>query len=269
LLQGDPEAQRQILFPALDALLAREEGESLALEMAVSLARLKPGSLNIRGGGRMASLAPLGDQTEVRIILTASRLFKKPADRTTALTFVLSERSLDVVRQVLAPVLLANPALASGDGIGREVLEFSIDLLKREIDRALIPFPDWTRPCPAPPSFTSSRMRSEEVALRDLAAFMADPAAQSHDFRERQDIRDTLTDFISNHHLDLDSTTIRKGSPHTLSCKKNDNSFQRSLSLRAKDEELLGKLNAIQKPPRWRSRRRSSRPPNALQESSE
>ena len=252
LIKGDPEELRRIIFPVLDALSAHKDGGMLARDMAAKLAKLKPGSLEITRW-RNAASDPLGDPAEVRIMLAASRFFEKPKDSAAALGFVLGKRSLDTVRQVLAPVLLAKPALARGEGIGSEVLDFSKDLLKKETERPLPPFPDWKRPCPDLSADRSPQMggyhRSQQakqtVALRELADFMADPAAKSHDFRYPQDIRDALTNFISQHNLDLDHTTIRKGTPHTLSCTKNDKSHRRLLFRRAEDKELLEKLTTI------------------------
>ena len=252
LIKGDPEELRRIIFPVLDALPAHKDGGMLARDMAAKLAKLKPGSPEIIRWPNAAS-DPLGDPEEVRIMLAASRFFEKPKDRAVILRFVLGKRSLDTVRQVLAPALLAKPALARGEGIGSEVLDFSKDLLKKETERPLPPFPDWKRPCPDLSADGSPQMggyyRSQQakqaVALRELADFMADPAAKSHDFRYPQDIRDALTNFISNENLDLDHTTIRKGTPHTLSCTKNEKSHRRVLFRRAEDEKLLEKLSAI------------------------
>ena len=91
-------------------------------------------------------------------------------------------------------------------------------------------------------------MRSEpphRAALNELAVFMANPAAKSHEFRYAEGIRGVLTSFIASHALDLDHVTLRKGSPHQLACTKNDNSYRRAIALRAEDETRLAKLNAI------------------------
>lgn len=54
-----------------------------------------------------------------------------------------------------------------------------------------------------------------------------------------------LSRITAHHKLDLDYTTIRKGSPHTLSCVKNEKSHQRDLARRAEDEKLLHKITTI------------------------
>ena len=78
--------------------------------------------------------------------------------------------------------------------------------------------------------------------IRELIAFMADPAAETHRFTRTQGDRTLLESFIRQQTLDLDFVTITKGRPYTLACTKNDRSHQRALARRAKDEELLGQL---------------------------
>jgi len=77
---------------------------------------------------------------------------------------------------------------------------------------------------------------------------MADPAAREHPLRRRQDERTVAEDFIKRHFLDLDCQTIRKGTPHTLLCTKNDRFYQHELGWRKKDEEMLRKLEALWSP---------------------
>ena len=252
LLDENPEAYRSSLFSVLGALSARKDGEALARELAVHLAKLKPGSPETARWS-YAATDPLGDPAEVRNMLAASRFLDAPDDRAAALTFVLGKRSLETMRQVLVPVLLAKPALAHGAGIGSQALVFSINLLKKETARPLPPFPNWTRSCPETSAaatlgaggYYRTYPAREAEALRELGAFMADPAAETHDFRYPQNVRDAVTNFISTHSLDLDYTTLRKGSPHTLTCTKNDKSHQRDLVRRAEDEKLLGRLTGI------------------------
>jgi len=86
--------------------------------------------------------------------------------------------------------------------------------------------------------------RNQTPVLAELAAFMADPAAREHAIRHRQGECMEAEEFIRNHFLDLDSETIRAGSPHTLLCTKNDRSHQHVLKWRKKDGENLRKLEA-------------------------
>jgi hypothetical protein len=252
LMKGDPEAQRQILYPILAALISRKEAAATVRDIAARLVRLKPMPQNPVGWDRRPQSARTEAQNEVHILLSASFLIAKPADRAAMLKFVLADRSLAVVREVLAPVLLGKPALAKAGGIGDEVLGFSIESLEQEISRDLNPFPDWTRSCPEPPASLPLRMGGyppygarENHAIRELAAFMADPSAETRVFRHPQDLRNKLESFIATHALDLDHVTIRQGSPHGLSCTKNDKSHHRTLARRTADEALLVKLCSI------------------------
>jgi len=247
MIAGDPDAQRHILFPILDALLAAKGGEPQAWAIAMRLCRLKPKPAASSCWEKKPEPVAPGDREETRILIAALRLLDHPADRAAAMDFLLADRSLDYVRQVLAPALLdKRPGLKSG-----EPLAFARKLLAAEVARPLPPYPNWTRPCPvpdAPPRNTgSSYHRSAKVreALCELAAFMADPTARTRDFRHPQDLRNMLESYIRDHFLDIDHITVRKGSPHSLVCTKNDRSYHRALARRVADEKQLKQLTAI------------------------
>ncbi len=74
---------------------------------------------------------------------------------------------------------------------------------------------------------------------------MADPGVSEHPIRRRQDERIVAEDFIKRNFLDLDHQTIRKGTPHTLLCTKNDRSHQHGLEWRKKDEEMLREMERV------------------------
>jgi hypothetical protein len=247
MIAGDPDAQRHILFPILDALLAAKGGEAQARTFAMRLCRLKPKPPMTSCWEKKPEPVAPGDRGETRIMIVGLRLLDHPEDRAAAMDFLLADRSLDYVRQVLVPALLDNPPrLMSG-----EPFTFARDLLAAEVSRPLPPYPDWTRPCPlpdAPPrntGFSYHRGSKTREALCELAAFMADPAARTHEFRHPQDIRSTLESYIRDHFLDIDHITVRKGSPHSLACTKNDKSYHRALARRLADEKQLKQLSAI------------------------
>ncbi len=79
----------------------------------------------------------------------------------------------------------------------------------RGIAQPLLPYPDWKRPAPAtvPPA---------DPLVRDLLRFLADPVAESHHIRRVQSDRSHVEAYVQRHELDLDLTTVRKGTPHTL-----------------------------------------------------
>ena len=75
---------------------------------------------------------------------------------------------------------------------------------------------------------------------------MADPAATRHEIRRAQAERSRVEDYVKRHELDLDLHTERKGTPHTLICRKNDHSYHRALKQRAADEKLLERLREVE-----------------------
>jgi hypothetical protein len=252
MLAGDPDAWRHILFPILDALLAHQDGEAPARAIAARLAGLRPRALQSGGWVSPQARSSAADPGEARVLLAASHLLA-PEARKAAFRFLLADQSLDHLRAVLVPILLGYAAaLRQRTGsLYPELHAYAGDLLAAEMARPLPPFPDWVRPCPAPaqraaPKFghhPSYQLR-KDAAFRELADFMADPDARTREFRHPQDIRNLLESYIATHDLDLDRTTLRKGSPHALACTKNDKSHQRALARRAADEKLLAQLEA-------------------------
>ena len=249
LVKGDPQEWRHILYPLLDALLTTKAGHQPARAIAARLSGLSP---KPPAGPKPATP---GDRVETAILLAASHLLDDADERRSALDFLLADRSLDYVREVLGPVLLEKRTLAcltARNSLAPEALAFARDLLRNEVARPILPFPDWTRPCPTaeplPQNLYSrhpSTSQRTTLAERELSSFMADPEAKTRDFRYPQEVRSALENFIRDHVLDLDQVTLRKGTPHTLACTKNDKSHHRALARRAADEKLLEKLAGL------------------------
>ncbi len=142
---------------------------------------------------------------------------------------------------MLGPFLLDKvvaKCLALDKSLAPEVLALAKDLLAAELARPLCPYPDWTRPCPA-------LKPNESAPIVELAAFMADPRAESHHFARSEFERSQIENFIRQHFLDLSHVTIRKGRPYTLACTKNDLSYQHAVAWRAKDKDLLEQLGKL------------------------
>lgn len=256
LLAEDPEHNRQTLFQILDGLLARKDGAKRAGIIAARLTRLTPmPPRRSYYGSAKRDPEPAGDCDETRILLAASHLLEKPADRKAALAFILADTSLAHTREILGPVLRdksAKKPLSCEKSLAPEALAFARSLLAAEVARPLHPYPDWIRPCPSvePPKPEPHRYHQRAnakttQAFAELSAFMADAAAQIHEFRYAQDVRSTLENFIQKQFLDLEHITVNKGSPHQLVCTKNDKSHQHALALRKNDETLLAKLNKL------------------------
>jgi hypothetical protein len=62
----------------------------------------------------------------------------------------------------------------------------------------------------------------------------------------RQDRRSHLEEKIRQHKCDLDFTTERNRSPHTLVCTKNKASYQEKLKTYRQDQQFLASVLSIQ-----------------------
>ena len=80
----------------------------------------------------------------------------------------------------------------------------------------------------------------------ELARFLKDPQEKVYRFSAAQERRRHLENVIRNDRCDLDLTTVRQGSPHTLVCTKNTASFQRKLKKYYKDKAYLAIILSIQ-----------------------
>jgi len=192
------------------------------------------------GGSRFHQKAP-GEKTESHILLAASYLLKNSVDRKKAIAFLHGDRSLEHLRNTLAPALLKKSLakhFTKENSLFLEFLGFAIDTLESEISQRLEPYPDWTRPCP--------KLTSGSAPHKELEAFMKSSIEECHSFKYAQHIRSELESSIRNGCLDLDYLTLKKGTPHTLLCTKNSNSYQRALKRRKDDQALVKKLQTLQ-----------------------
>jgi hypothetical protein len=80
----------------------------------------------------------------------------------------------------------------------------------------------------------------------ELKRFLEDAHESVHRFRAVEARRRHLEAIIQQHHCDLDLTTERRGSPHTLVCTKNRASYLAQLRTFQLDQEHLATIRAIQ-----------------------
>lgn len=241
LLGEDSEASRRTLFRVLDATLKRKDATSWSQTIAARLAGLPPKQPNAHYWRENRDPVAVGDREETRILLAASHLLQRAGDRRNALAFLRADSSLPYLRDVLGPVLLdkaVTKCLTLDMSLAPDVLTSAKNLLAAELACPLDPYPDWTRPCPA-------LKPNESASIAELAAFMADPRAETHNFARPEFDRSQLESFIRQNFLDLDHVTIRKGRPYTLACTKNDLSYQHARARRTKDKELLDQLGKL------------------------
>jgi hypothetical protein len=102
--------------------------------------------------------------------------------------------------------------------------------LQARIGEHLAPPADWERP---------GKLTCQCQHCRNLAAFLTDPDRATWHFKSIQTHRSHVEDTIRTSHCDLDTQTIRQGSPHTLVCSKNQASYERRARQREQDLQHL------------------------------
>ena len=105
--------------------------------------------------------------------------------------------------------------------------------LNARIAEPLAPPDDWARP---------SRVVCQCLHCGELSRFLADPAHETWSLKAPQADRSHVEDTIRNSGCDLDFTTLRRSSPHSLVCTKNQASYERRAVQRKKDLEDLAKI---------------------------
>jgi len=104
-----------------------------------------------------------------------------------------------------------------------------------QLQTAVMPTPPTDLSRPPPLSCSCSHCKS-------LATFMAAPDSATSTIRAREEIRTHLEDKIRAAKLDLDTQTVRTGTPHGLVVTKNQASYQRALQRYQDDLRLLANL---------------------------
>ncbi len=102
----------------------------------------------------------------------------------------------------------------------------SIVHLENRIGEPLEAPKDWARP---------AKISCKCQYSSELSSFLANPSEECWTLRARQDIRDRIENIIRRAKADLDLETLRRGSPHSLICTKNDASYQRRVAQRNQD----------------------------------
>ena len=92
---------------------------------------------------------------------------------------------------------------------------------------------DWARP---------GRVVCQCRHCGELSRFLADPAHETWSLKAPQADRSHVEDTIRKSSCDLDFTTLRRSSPHSLVCTKNQASYERRALQRKKDLEDLSKI---------------------------
>ncbi len=116
--------------------------------------------------------------------------------------------------------------------------------LVRWLDACCGQLEELTATAPKPPAdFRRAATVSCKCAdCEKLREFLKDPNERVYRFAAKEERRRHLEHNIRHAHCDLDCTTERKGSPHTLVCTKNDASYQAKLKQYHEHLEQLAAL---------------------------
>jgi predicted 2-oxoglutarate/Fe(II)-dependent dioxygenase YbiX len=85
---------------------------------------------------------------------------------------------------------------------------------------------DWARP---------AQLRCTCQHCSELSRYLADPSLEDWTLRAAQQLRAHVEEEIRRAHADVDCKTLRRGSPHSLICKKNQASYKRRVAQRKQD----------------------------------
>lgn len=250
LTQEAPEKHRGTLFTILDALSDRP-GDAYTVQRIISgLIYLAPRPPRPSWRSDREPNLP-GNLHEARVLLKNSPIIKGKKNRDKARSFLLGDESLGYIRGILGPLLMDRSLRAlrrEKASLYAELLAFATKKLATEVARDLRPYPNWSRPCPPPKDtnevalYSYGFSRTGNTLIEELTRFMANPSENTYEFKRPQHERALIEKYIKRHSLDLDQTTSKKSSPHTLRVTKNDASFRQALTVRAKDEDLLARL---------------------------
>jgi hypothetical protein len=168
------------------------------------------------------------------VLLTASANLKDTVHLQAVQAALWKDGSMSYLHTALAPALRSlgrKQAFKSTRSVATRLLLATLAAYEAEIQRDILPYPDWRRP-----GFTHNR---------ELAAFLADPQASTHDFPRNEMERGEIIHLIKYLLLDLDYQTIKVGRPFTLRCVKNDNSYHTALKLRKEHQRMLLALQKL------------------------
>ena len=116
--------------------------------------------------------------------------------------------------------------------VGR-LREATLDHLRRRIALPLEPPPDWGRTNP---------LKCTCADCHALGGFLVDPYQRQWRLKAVQHRRTHIEESVRNGACDLDLSTERRGSPHTLVATKNQASYERRAKQRRQDLEHVSAL---------------------------
>jgi hypothetical protein len=133
---------------------------------------------------------------------------------------------LDAVLVPASKKLLDDKGIPASGPASRVLHAASVAHLVARIAEPLEPPKDWTRP---------GRIGCQCTHCAELARFLADPAKEIWTLRAAEQFRRHVEENIRRAQVDVDTRTERRGSPHSLICRKNQASYQRRVAQRKRD----------------------------------
>jgi hypothetical protein len=112
-------------------------------------------------------------------------------------------------------------------------LDIEIKVLKKKTNTSPEPYMDWKR---SPFTGNSSDL------YHHLNRFLTSPKKFNYELKAPQNIRTDVENQIAKEKIDLDGQTIKKGSPHTLILKKNNNSYDHACEIHKQNLKKLKTL---------------------------
>jgi predicted 2-oxoglutarate/Fe(II)-dependent dioxygenase YbiX len=222
-----PSACGALLAGALEGAFAHEPAK--LIPAAQTLADALPGDPALASKDQWGR--PRGSRADATfvadIVAVVDRVDGALAERTAAHLLAWPRHfDLDAVLVPASKKLLDGEGIQAGGPASRALRAASVTHLVARIAEPLEPPKDWTRP---------SRIGCRCTHCAELARFLADPAKESWTLRAAERFRRHVEENIRRAQVDVDPRTERRGSPHSLICRKNQASYQRRVAQRKQD----------------------------------
>jgi len=114
--------------------------------------------------------------------------------------------------------------------VSKKLTEICLNEIEKSISNKPFPPKDWRRALP-------QENNTGEI-WNILMPFLESPTLEKIEYKKAQGYRDEMVNGIRNAHLDLDTETIKRGTPHTLLITKNAATYKKALKKWNEDCEL-------------------------------
>jgi hypothetical protein len=168
---------------------------------------------------------PVEPQLVVDALTALSQVDPALADMATGI-FLERSKTYDADTVLIPAGLALGHLVAAGVKAAIRLREACIAHLRARIAEPLAPPADWTR---------NSKLTCNCQHCGELGNFLADATSKSWIFKAIQAKRGHVEATIRQSNCDLNTATIRRGSPHILECTKNQASYERRVQQRKKD----------------------------------